>query len=102
MDSRCRSSSRGGTGRSASCWGSPPRSWRRCLRFPLLLFPSDMLLGLSADRRAYTTRWAVRTYELDVNGHVNNSVYLNYAEQIATEHAEAVGFGREWNTGQGG
>jgi acyl-CoA thioester hydrolase len=58
--------------------------------------------GLSADRRAYTTRWAVRTYELDVNGHVNNSVYLNYAEQIATEHAEAVGFGRAWNAEQSG
>ena len=61
-----------------------------------------MSLGLSADRRAYTTRWGVRTYELDVNGHVNNSIYLNYAEQIATEHAEAVGFGREWNTRHGG
>ena len=59
-------------------------------------------MGLSPDRRVYTTRWAVRTYELDVNGHVNNSVYLNYAEQIATEHAESVGFGRAWNELHGG
>ncbi len=58
--------------------------------------------GLSADRRSYSSRWRVRTYELDVNGHVNNAVYLNYAEQIATEHAEAAGFGRDWTLAQGG
>jgi acyl-CoA thioester hydrolase len=58
--------------------------------------------GLSADRRSYSSRWRVRTYELDVNGHVNNAVYLNYAEQIATEHAEAAGFGRDWIVAQGG
>ena len=44
----------------------------------------------------------MRTYELDLNGHVNNAVYLNYAEQIATEHAESVGLGRAWNAAQGG
>jgi acyl-CoA thioester hydrolase len=53
-------------------------------------------------RRVYRTRWPVRIYELDANGHVNNSVYLNYAEQVATEHAEAVGFGRDWTVAQGG
>lgn len=57
---------------------------------------------MSADRRTYTTRWRVRTYELDVNGHVNNAVYLNYAEQLATEHAEAAGFGRAWAQAHGG
>lgn len=57
---------------------------------------------MAADRSTYTTRWQVRTYELDVNGHVNNAVYLNYAEQIATEHAEAAGFGRAWALAQGG
>ena len=57
---------------------------------------------LSADGRAYTTRWRVRTYELDVNGHVNNAVYLNWAEQIATEHVEAAGFGAEWMSAQRG
>jgi acyl-CoA thioester hydrolase len=57
---------------------------------------------ISADRASYTTRWRVRTYELDVNGHVNNAVYLNWAEQIATEHIEAAGFGQAWVTAQGG
>ncbi len=52
--------------------------------------------------RAYTTRWRVRQYELDVNGHVNNAVYLNYAEQVATEHAELAGFGHQWTVGQHG
>jgi acyl-CoA thioester hydrolase len=51
---------------------------------------------ISADRRAYTTRWQVRTYELDRNGHVNNAVYLNWAEQLAFEHVEVTGFGMEW------
>jgi acyl-CoA thioester hydrolase len=44
----------------------------------------------------HTLRWKVRTYELDENGHVNNAVYLQWAEQMASEHAEAVGFGRQW------
>ena len=56
----------------------------------------------AAPRTTYTTRWLVRTYELDVNGHVNNAVYLNYAEQVATEHAEGAGFGRAWTLRQGG
>lgn len=50
----------------------------------------------------YRARWRVRIYELDANGHVNNAVYLNYAEQVATEHAEAGGFGRAWTAAQGG
>ena len=57
---------------------------------------------MSDDRLAYTTRWRVRTYELDVNGHVNNAVYLNWAEQLATEHVEVAGFGREWTAVQRG
>lgn len=44
----------------------------------------------------------MRSYELDGNGHVNNSVYLAYAEEIATLHAEALGFGRAWTLQQGG
>jgi acyl-CoA thioester hydrolase len=44
----------------------------------------------------------VRSYELDSNGHVNNSVYLAYAEEVATLHAEALGFGRTWTLAQGG
>ncbi|GAC1317731.1 MAG: hypothetical protein NVSMB2_11790 [Chloroflexota bacterium] len=52
--------------------------------------------------REFTTRWGVRSYELDGQGHVNNSVYLAYAEELATLHAEAAGFGREWTLTQGG
>ena len=47
-------------------------------------------------QRSFTVRWRVRSYELDSNGHVNNSVYLAYAEEVATLHAEALGFGRAW------
>lgn len=46
--------------------------------------------------RSFSVRWRVRSYELDSNGHVNNSVYLAYAEEVATLHAEALGFGRAW------
>jgi len=48
------------------------------------------------DPLEFTQRWRVRTYEVDENGHVNNAVYLQWAEQLTAEHAEAVGFGREW------
>jgi len=47
-------------------------------------------------------RWPVRLYELDSNGHVNNAVYLNYVEQVALEHVEAMGFGRDWYRANGG
>jgi acyl-CoA thioester hydrolase len=52
--------------------------------------------------QSYVARWRVRSYELDSNGHVNNSVYLAYAEEVATLHAEALGFGRQWAEAQGG
>jgi acyl-CoA thioester hydrolase len=55
-----------------------------------------MLTGVSVDRLEHSEQWRVRTFELDSNGHVNNAVYLNYAEQVAVDHAEALGFGREW------
>ena len=51
---------------------------------------------------SYTTRWRVRSYELDSNGHVNNAVYLAYAEEVAVLHAEALGFGHEWTLALGG
>jgi len=50
----------------------------------------------------FSDRWKVRTYEVDENGHVNNAVYLEWAEQLSAEHAEAVGFGREWCIAHGG
>ena len=50
----------------------------------------------------HAQRFRVRTYELDQNGHVNNSVYLAWTENLAAEHAEALGFGRTWSLAQGG
>ena len=54
------------------------------------------------DLRRFTARYPVRQYELDVLGHVNNAVYLNWVEQVAIDHVEALGFGREWSIAQGG
>jgi acyl-CoA thioester hydrolase len=50
----------------------------------------------------YTARFAVRQYELDVLGHVNNAVYLNWVEQVAIDHVEALGYGRDWSLANGG
>ncbi|HEX2142319.1 MAG TPA: acyl-CoA thioesterase, partial [Candidatus Limnocylindria bacterium] len=50
----------------------------------------------------HALRFKVRTYELDQNGHVNNAVYLAWTENLAAEHAEALGFGRAWSGEQGG
>src|SRR5437588_1117135 len=50
----------------------------------------------------FTMGWPVRGYELDSRGHVNNAVYLSWAEEIATAHAEAAGYGREWSERRGG
>jgi acyl-CoA thioester hydrolase len=52
--------------------------------------------------KSFTTRWRVRSYELDSNGHVNNAVFLAYVEEVAVLHAEALGFGRTWTTAHGG
>ena len=54
------------------------------------------------DPLQFTLRWPVRGYELDSRGHVNNAVYLSWAEEIATAHAEAAGYGREWSEQRGG
>jgi acyl-CoA thioester hydrolase len=56
----------------------------------------------AVDPWRHTVRFRVRQYELDVLGHVNNAVYLNWAEQVAIEHVEALGFGRDWSTAHGG
>ena len=55
-----------------------------------------------ADPLEFTLRWPVRGYELDSNGHVNNAVYLSWAEELATAHAEAAGYGRDWSGSHGG
>ena len=54
------------------------------------------------DSRRFTARYPVRQYELDVLGHVNNAVYLNWVEQAAIDHVEALGLGRAWSLAQGG
>ena len=56
----------------------------------------------TADAWRHTVRWPVRQYELDLYGHVNNAVYLNWIEQAAIDHVEALGFGRDWAAEQGG
>jgi acyl-CoA thioester hydrolase len=58
--------------------------------------------GPPVDPWRYTVAIPVRQYELDVLGHVNNAVYLNWAEQVAIDHVEALGFGRAWSLAQGG
>jgi acyl-CoA thioester hydrolase len=55
-----------------------------------------------ADPLEFTLRWPVRGYELDSRGHVNNAVYLSWAEEVATAHAEAAGYGRDWSASRGG
>ncbi|MFN2484220.1 MAG: acyl-CoA thioesterase [Candidatus Limnocylindria bacterium] len=57
---------------------------------------------MTTDLWTYTTRLRVRWYEVDYNGHVNNAVYLNWIAQLAAEHADACGFGREWSHEHGG
>jgi len=54
------------------------------------------------DPLVHTARWRVRSYEIDQNGHVNNAVYLNYAEALTVEHAEESGYGRAWAETRGG
>jgi acyl-CoA thioester hydrolase len=56
----------------------------------------------AVDSLTYSARWRVRSYEIDQYGHVNNAVYLNYAEALTVEHAEASGYGRAWAEGKGG
>jgi acyl-CoA thioester hydrolase len=63
---------------------------------------SAMTDASEIDLLQFRQRWKVRTYEVDENGHVNNAVYLQWAEQLTAEHAEAVGFGREWSIERGG
>jgi acyl-CoA thioester hydrolase len=53
-------------------------------------------VAVAQDERArYAITLRVRQYEVDVLGHVNNAVYLNYLEQVAVEHADSLGFNHE-------
>lgn len=57
---------------------------------------------MTADPWRFESRFAVRQYELDIQGHVNNAVYLHWAEQTAVDHVEALGFGRAWSLANDG
>lgn len=50
----------------------------------------------------FEATFPVRRYELDTNGHVNNAVYLNWMEQVAIDHVEALGYGVAWTEAAGG
>ncbi|SFN07049.1 acyl-CoA thioester hydrolase [Pseudonocardia ammonioxydans] len=45
----------------------------------------------AAQPARYVVRIAVRSYEMDVNGHVNHAVYHQYAEHARMEHIRATG-----------
>ena len=75
---------------------------RRAGLRPLAHYPVGVSDGSPVDPWRYTARWPVRQYELDQYGHVNNAVYLNWIEQVATDHVETLGFGREWAAQLGG
>lgn len=47
---------------------------------------------MTTARSGYVQFVRVRFHECDPLGHVNNSVYLNYLEQVAIDHAAAVGW----------
>lgn len=76
------------------------------MRRPAKLRPlAHILLGVSDAETTpwrHTARFQVRQSELDLYGHVNNAVYLNWIEQAAVDHVEALGFGRGWSLGRGG
>ncbi|HEY6537906.1 MAG TPA: thioesterase family protein [Candidatus Dormibacteraeota bacterium] len=57
---------------------------------------------MPTDPLTFTARWPVRQYEVDRQGHVNNAVYLNYAEELSSRHSERLGFGQEWAEARGG
>jgi acyl-CoA thioester hydrolase len=69
---------------------------------PELLDAHDLQNSRVVDPLVFTVRWPVRGYELDSRGHVNNVVYLSWAEEVATAHAEAAGYGRDWSASRGG
>ena len=62
----------------------------------------DLQNSRVVDPLVFSVRWPVRGYELDSRGHVNNVVYLSWAEEVATAHAEAAGYGRDWSASRGG
>jgi acyl-CoA thioester hydrolase len=57
---------------------------------------------VQSDPLTFKARWTVRQYEVDGQGHLNNAVYLNYAEELASRHSESLGYGQRWAAAQGG
>lgn len=51
---------------------------------------------------AFVAHLRVRFSDLDPLGHVNNAAYINYLEQAAIDHAEAIDLGRERLAALGG
>ena len=53
----------------------------------------DAVGKLRSNAVEHTIRIKVRHHEMDALGHVNNAVYLNYAEECAIAHGKHVGYG---------
>jgi acyl-CoA thioester hydrolase len=49
----------------------------------------------SGNLREHTLEVVVAANEIDALGHVNNAVYVQYLELVATAHAERLGMGLE-------
>ena len=47
------------------------------------------------DARRHTLEVCVQAADIDVLGHVNNAVYVQWIEAVATAHAERIGMGLE-------
>jgi acyl-CoA thioester hydrolase len=51
--------------------------------------------NLAENLREHTLEIVVAENEIDALGHVNNAVYVQYLEAVATAHAERLGMGLE-------
>jgi acyl-CoA thioester hydrolase len=51
--------------------------------------------NLAENAREHTLEIVVAANEIDSLGHVNNAVYVQYLEMVATAHAERLGMGLE-------
>ena len=51
--------------------------------------------NMAEQLREHTLEITVAANEIDALGHVNNAVYVQYLEMVATAHAERLGMGLE-------
>jgi YbgC/YbaW family acyl-CoA thioester hydrolase len=56
------------------------------------VFPFERFPKITAVETAYITQRRVELMDLDVYDHVNNSVYINYAEEAAAQHFAFMGW----------